>query len=243
MEERGIDMQLEYTEILIRILIAIFAGGIVGFEREQRGRDAGFRTHLLVSVGACIFTLIELEGVERVIQFAVSNEDIRQSVNVSVHRLTAQIVTGIGFLGAGTIIVTKRSIRGLTTAASIWVCAALGMAAGYGYQIIVVVGVVAIMLVLLDIKRIFSFPHVTVLTVTFRGQEGLAGKLEDFLKAKGVKVIEMSTKTSLTERGLWHDIDFHVDSSKIPSTERFLHLIQELGDFTEVTFRSEGDEY
>ncbi len=130
-------MYLEYSEILLRILVSILAGGAVGFEREKRGRDAGFRTHLLVSVGACIFTLIELEGIDRIIQFSLANEEIRQSVNVSVHRLTAQIVTGIGFLGAGTIIVTKRSIRGLTTAASIWVCAALGMGSGYGHYIIV----------------------------------------------------------------------------------------------------------
>lgn len=235
-------MYLEYSEILLRILVSILAGGAVGFEREKRGRDAGFRTHLLVSVGACIFTLIELEGIDRIIQFSLANEEIRQSVNVSVHRLTAQIVTGIGFLGAGTIIVTKRSIRGLTTAASIWVCAALGMASGYGYYIIVLLGVLAILLVLLAIKRLFSFPHMKILTVAYHGQAGMEAKLEAFLRQHEVKIIEKATKTSISEQGMWHDIDFHVDTRKIDSSEEFLNLINQEGTFEEVTFRSISEE-
>lgn len=236
-------MYLEYTEILLRILVAILAGGAVGFEREKRGRDAGFRTHLLVSVGACIFTLIELEGIERILQFVLANEGAGQAVNVSVHRLTAQIVTGIGFLGAGTIIVTKTSIRGLTTAASIWVCAALGMASGYGYYIIVSTGVVAILLVLLAIKRLFSFPHMKILTVTYHGQPGMEARLEAFLKHHEVKILEKDAKTTLSEQGLWHDIDFHVDTSKVRSPEEFLSLINQEGTFEEVAFRSVSDEY
>lgn len=235
-------MFLDNSETLLRILVSLLAGGAVGFEREKRGRDAGFRTHLLVSVGACIFTLIELEGINQVFRLALANEAIGSSLNVSVHRLTAQVITGIGFLGAGTIIVTKRSIRGLTTAASIWVCAALGMASGYGYYNIVLFGVVAILLVLLAMKRLFSFPHMTILTVSYHGQSGMEAKLVAFLEQHDVKLLEKESKTSLSERGMRHDINFHIDTRQIDSSEGFMDLIDLQGDFEEVIIRSSMEE-
>ena len=118
---------LTWSEELLRVVVAAGLGGAVGVERELREREAGFRTHLLVSVGSCLFTLVSAYGFH---EFLVGGGNIVRS---DPTRIAAQIVTGVGFLGAGAIIRQGFSVRGLTTAATLWVVAAIGMAAGAGY--------------------------------------------------------------------------------------------------------------
>jgi putative Mg2+ transporter-C (MgtC) family protein len=118
---------LTWQEELLRVVVAAGLGGLVGLERELRDREAGFRTHLLVSVGSCLFTLVSAYGFH---EFLVSGGNIVRS---DPTRIAAQIVTGVGFLGAGAIIRQGFSVRGLTTAATLWVVAAIGMASGAGY--------------------------------------------------------------------------------------------------------------
>jgi len=110
-----------WPEVLLRLFVAAALGGAIGLERELRERQAGLRTHLVVSVGAALFTLVSAYG--------FSGFDGK----VDPTRIAAQIVSGIGFLGAGAIIRQGLSVRGLTTAASLWLVAAIGMAAGAGY--------------------------------------------------------------------------------------------------------------
>jgi len=118
---------LTWSEELLRVVVAAGLGGLVGLERELREREAGFRTHLLVSVGSCLFMLVSAYGFH---EFLVGGGSI---VRADPTRIAAQIVTGIGFLGAGAIIRQGFSVRGLTTAATLWVVAAIGMASGAGY--------------------------------------------------------------------------------------------------------------
>ncbi len=110
-----------WPEVLLRIFVAAALGGAIGVERELRERQAGLRTHLVVSVGAALFTLVSAYG------FAGFGGKVDPT------RIAAQIVSGIGFLGAGAIIRQGLSVRGLTTAASLWLVAAIGMASGAGY--------------------------------------------------------------------------------------------------------------
>ena len=112
---------LGWPHVLLRLFVAGALGGAIGLERELRERQAGLRTHLVVSVGAALFTLVSAYG--------FSGFDGK----VDPTRIAAQIVSGIGFLGAGAIIRQGLSVRGLTTAASLWLVAAIGMAAGAGY--------------------------------------------------------------------------------------------------------------
>jgi putative Mg2+ transporter-C (MgtC) family protein len=119
-------VQLSDPEIVsvIRLAVAAGVGMAVGIERELREQAAGLRTHMLVSVGSCLFTLVSIYGFDAFTTGAATQPD--------PSRVAAQIVTGIGFLGAGAIIREGMSIRGLTTAASLWVVAAVGMAVGVG---------------------------------------------------------------------------------------------------------------
>jgi putative Mg2+ transporter-C (MgtC) family protein len=118
---------LSAGEVVLRVVLAAVLGGAIGAEREIREREAGLRTHLLVSVGAALFTLVSAYAWS---DFAFSLES---GVTLDPTRISAQIVTGIGFLGAGAIIRQGLSVRGLTTAATLWVVAAIGLASGAGY--------------------------------------------------------------------------------------------------------------
>ena len=134
--------ELSTAEALLRLLVAAALGGAIGLERELRDHEAGFRTHLLVSLGACVFTLVSAYA------WTDWTFSTRSGVVFDPTRIAAQIVTGVGFLGAGAIIVRGISVRGLTTAATLWIVAAIGMAAGTGYY---VVGIGAALLVLISL--------------------------------------------------------------------------------------------
>src|SRR3954453_8758437 len=145
---------LTWDEELLRVVVAAALGGAVGLERELREREAGFRTHMLVAVGSALFTLVSAYGFR---EFLVGGGNI---VRADPTRIAAQIVTGIGFLGAGAIIRQGFSVRGLTTAATLWVVAAIGMASGAGYYSAAVI-TTALVLISLWPLRILAFKATT----------------------------------------------------------------------------------
>ena len=136
-------------EILVRLAAAAALGGAIGIERELREREAGFRTHMLVSMGAALFTLVSAYAWR---DFAFSQAS---GVTFDPTRIAAQIVTGIGFIGAGAIIRQGLTVRGLTTAATLWLVAAIGMACGAGFYWAAVIAT-AISLVSLGPLRVVS---------------------------------------------------------------------------------------
>jgi len=139
---------IQFGELLIRVLLASLLGGLIGLERDVHGRAAGLRTHLLVSMGASVFTIL--------------SELISQQANTiglvsDPARIAAQIVSGIGFLGAGVILKEGVNVRGLTTAACLWGAAAIGMAAGSGFHELAVVATVIAMISLIFLKRVENY--------------------------------------------------------------------------------------
>ncbi len=112
---------------MFQVVIAALLGGLIGLEREARGREAGFRTNMLIAIGACLFTILSVDGFP-----------LLDSVNRDSARVAAQIVSGVGFLGAGALFQSRNHIKGMTTAATIWLVAAIGMTVGvraYGLAI------------------------------------------------------------------------------------------------------------
>lgn len=118
-------MEMEF-DFILRIFVAALLGGAIGLEREYRAKEAGFRTHFLVALGSALFMIVSAYGFEDVVMLPGHRLD--------VSRVAAQVVSGIGFIGAGTIIFHKSEnvVRGLTTAAGVWVVAAIGLACGGG---------------------------------------------------------------------------------------------------------------
>ena len=117
------------AEFLARIIIAAICGGIIGYERKNRGKGAGLRTHIIVSLAASLMMIVSQFGFDGFLRYAANNM-IEAKLDPS--RAAAQIISGIGFLGAGMIFVQKRTVTGLTTAAGIWATAGIGMAIGGG---------------------------------------------------------------------------------------------------------------
>jgi putative Mg2+ transporter-C (MgtC) family protein len=138
--ELALDTELN---LALRLTVGLALGAIIGFERELHRQPAGFRTHSLVALGAALFTIVSAYG------FA--------GPLVDPTRIAAQIVSGIGFIGAGTILQHRGHIRGLTTAASLWAVAAIGMAAGAGMFVMAGTGTVLILVVLSVLDRIETF--------------------------------------------------------------------------------------
>ncbi len=135
-------MTLPNTELIERLLLAALLGGILGLERETRNKSAGLRTNILIAIGSALFTLMSIE--------------LSDPRAADPGRVAAQIVTGIGFLGAGAIMRTDAGIHGLTTAATIWVNAAVGVAVGggeYHLAIIATVVTLAVLLVLVPLEK------------------------------------------------------------------------------------------
>ena len=138
--------ELTTLELVGRIALAAALGGLIGFEREFSDQPAGFRTHILVSIGAALFTLVGAYGIN---EFVDSGR-----IRFDPTRISAQIVTGIGFLGAGAILRQGVNVRGLTTAAALWVTAAIGTAVGFGYWIGATATTVVTVAALYGLKRL-----------------------------------------------------------------------------------------
>lgn len=135
---------LLFYRAIIKFFLAVVLGGIVGYERQHKSRPAGLRTHILVCIGACLIQIISLD-------FSIVNKG---TITSDPMRLGAQVISGIGFLGAGTIIKEGASIKGLTTAASLWTVACIGLAIGSGLYMQAVIATLFIYIALRSLKRI-----------------------------------------------------------------------------------------
>ncbi len=147
-------------DILARLGAAALLGSLIGFERERLMWAAGIRTHMLVAVGSCLFMIVSAYGFE--------HARMNEHVVLDPSRISAQVVSGIGFLGAGSILLRGQIIRGLTTAASIWTVAALGLACGGGLYFAAVATTVMILIILVLIKPLEEIYRVRARSGTLR---------------------------------------------------------------------------
>lgn len=217
-------------EVVIRIFTAILIGGIVGSEREYKNRPAGLRTHVLVCLGACLIALTE--------SIFMHDVDDAVSVHVTVNfgRMSAQVISGIGFLGAGTIFMSERKIGGLTTAASLWNIACLGLATGYGYYWMSVLGCLLVLCVLLVLQKIVPVHSLKRVEVRFVNRQETMQYINDFFKANDVRVL---------------NLDFHIESKAaagsgdkniytniytlhLPSTLNYTDIINHLASYSNI---------
>ena len=193
-------------ETLTKLLLASVLGALIGLEREVHGRPAGFRTHLLVSLGSCLFTIISIDFYR-----IYGNFSGTIPYGVDPGRIAAQVVSGIGFLGAGAIIREKASIRGLTTAACLWVAAAIGLSCGAGrYAPAIVVTIFAFVSLLL-LKRVENrlrrdtYIAVGVWSADLGGQ---AARIEHLMEACQVDVLNALIERDLVKRSVY--LEFQV---------------------------------
>ena len=127
-------------EFLFRLILASLLGGVIGLERQIRAKEAGVRTHILIGIGSAMFMIVSKYGFYDVIEHT--------HIGLDPSRIAAQVVTGVGFLGAGNILVQKQTIKGLTTAADVWVTAAIGLGIGSGMYEVGIIGTIMALIVL-----------------------------------------------------------------------------------------------
>ena len=164
-------------ELLVQLVLAVILGGVIGLERELKGKPAGLRTNILISIGATLFTVLSM-------RMAAEKGD--------PGRVAAQILAGVGFIGAGTILHTRGAVTGLTSAATIWVVAAIGMALGTGAYVEAVGTTALVMIVLTGLARLEKLvaarSSITRLLVHLRpGAEAVEG-IEDLVKRTGLEL-------------------------------------------------------
>lgn len=169
-------------EIILRLLSSAIVGGIIGIEREAHNRPAGFRTHILVTMGAALIMLVSTQGFPGV------------EGKFDPSRVAAQVVSGVGFLGAGTIIITGHEIKGLTTAASLWVCAGVGLAIGAGFYL---GGLVTALIVFISLSVLSTLEYkltsrnYKITNIVCRERAGLIGDLGQAFGKNGLMIKDL----------------------------------------------------
>ncbi len=177
---------------IIKIVLAGLLGGLIGFERESVQRPAGLRTHILVAIGATLVSAVNTE--------IISDLAGIDGVGIAPARYGAAVISGIGFLGAGTIIKEGASVKGLTTAAGLWTVACIGLVIGHGYYL---VATAAALFVFLTLEVIIIFQdHIQSqrksikLVLTVHDRSGIIGEIGDVIEKMGLKIISMSVKST-----------------------------------------------
>ena len=209
-------------DITLRLAVAMLLGGVIGFEREYRAKDAGFRTHFLVALGSALFCIVSQYG------FGFELKDSS--------RVAAQVVSGIGFLGAGTIIFQKNVVRGLTTAAGLWVTAAIGLACGTGMYLPAVVTTLMVLVGLEILSVIIPRVSTSVVILSFSAtsQESVKKAVRE-LRRNCLDIISYELKERKTSQGVIFEANL---SMKVKRDNRNEKLIEYLNEFDDVTISS-----
>lgn len=179
--------EITYLEIVLRFVLAVLLGGIVGFERERHNRPAGFRTHILVCVGSALVMLVSSHGFY---------QELGVGTGLDPSRVASQVVTGVGFLGAGTILRHGNTITGLTTAASLWVVSGIGLAIGVGFYAGAALATLAVLVSLLllgSLENTFlRLKRYRRLWIRGFDRPGLLGKVGGLLGDKGINIVKVT---------------------------------------------------
>lgn len=185
--------EITWQTALVRILVSFFIGMLVGIERETHDQPAGLRTHILISVGSTVIMLISIYIPQTFTEFQ----------NGDPGRMAAQVVSGIGFLGAGAILKYGADVKGLTTAASIWAMAALGLAVGSGMYIVGFIGVAVILFALTAMnlfeKKIFKERTIRKVELYIKKKDSDIQALKDILKDQDIKIISTGFERNINE--------------------------------------------
>jgi putative Mg2+ transporter-C (MgtC) family protein len=228
MSNFGDILMFDIGTVFGKLFISAVLGGFIGWERERRGRPAGLRTHLLVCVGV---TLIMLVSEHIFVQYQVYKQD--SILRIDPARIAAQVVTGIGFLGAGTIMRFRATVRGLTTAASLWVVAGIGLAIGSGFIIpAIFTAFIAIMTLVLLPKvegEIKKDKYITM-KMLIAGQEHFLDDIRSVLERYSLKLQTFKFERNIQKNEIMYDINvkYKDDEALIPASNDMTKIIRDI---------------
>lgn len=212
-------METNIMNVVFSLSLSLVLGGAIGIEREYRAKEAGFRTHFLVALGSALFCLVSQYG------FGIDMKDSS--------RVAAQVVSGIGFLGAGTIIFQKNVVRGLTTAAGLWVTAAIGLACGTGMYAAAIITTVMVLLGLEVLNAFIPQLGNTTIELSFSApSRDCVKKLIHQLKQDGMEIHSYELKDRRTSKEEFLEANIEVKAKRGNHT---LKILDYMNDFSDVT--------
>lgn len=207
---------------IIRLAVAAALGGIIGLEREYRAKEAGFRTHFLVAMGSALFMVLSMYGFGSVLT------GLGPQASYDPSRIASQVVTGIGFIGAGTIIFQKHVVKGLTTAAGLWVTSAIGMTCGAGMYALAVATTIMVLICLEALNYILHRFGNKSIIVTFstRHKEAIHQVMQR-LTADNIEIDSYSMNEKATPEGTVYNVSMEMKVKRDQYQERLLGFMGE----------------
>lgn len=212
-------------DLILRLLTAACFGALIGLDREYRAKEAGLRTHFLVCLGSALFMIVSQYGFHDVIG--------KTGIGLDPSRIAAQVVSGIGFLGAGTIIIHKQFVRGLTTAAGLWATSAIGLVVGGGMYYIAITGV-ALTLAGLELTNLFLKNvglHSVLLIFTTSRKENL-GIITNEINSRNQSITSYTTEEEHFGNTKTYHVTMVIKTRKVSDATVLFQFIQTLPDLT-----------
>jgi putative Mg2+ transporter-C (MgtC) family protein len=214
-----------YWDFVLRLVVAAVLGGVIGWDREYRAKEAGLRTHFLVALGSALMMIVSQHAFVDVLD--------RPGYGLDPSRIAAQVVSGIGFIGAGTILIQKQFVRGLTTAAGLWATAGIGLAVGGGMYWI---GVAAMLLTLVGLEFLTVIvknvgEHSSLLIYSTTIHDNLK-KIVDELQAKEYKVSDYEVQREILEHGEIYHVSMVIRTKRHLDESELFRFLQNLPDLT-----------
>ena len=224
------NIDLSIWDTLIRLLTATICGGIIGIERGKKHRPAGFRTHMIVCLGAALTMILSMYITDMLVN--VWEIGYSQNTRIDISRLGAQVINGIGFLGAGTIIVTGRQqIKGLTTAAGLWASACMGLAIGAGFFLGALVACALILITVIILSRLEAFilarSRNVNMYIEFEEPDNVALIVKTF-KEQNVKVFDVELSKNKNTKSSYPNAVFSLLLPKKKSHDTVIAIIAQL---------------
>ena len=218
---------LPWTEIAIRVLAAVIVGSVIGIEREYKNRPAGMRTHILVCLGAAMVAVLECLILE-----SPTFKSDTGNVSFTFTRLSAQVISGIGFLGAGTIFIAQKKIAGLTTAASLWNVACLGLMIGFGYYWIALACSVLVLAILTLFQKIVRVNSVKRVEVQFINRAETLDYINNYFQAQNIKILDVDFHVEVfrTSKNMDKNSYMNLYTLHLPSNVSYTDIVKYLSD-------------
>ncbi len=210
-------------DFALRLLVAGILGAVVGLDREYRAKEAGYRTHFLVSLGSALIMIVSQYGFQEIIK--------ESSVTLDPSRVAAQVVSGIGFIGAGTIIFQKQIVRGLTTAAGLWATAGIGLAIGSGMYMLGIASTVLTLIGLEALSLIFKRVGMKSYVITFSTEnKEILKEVTDKFNTKAYSIVSYQVEQQIYKGISSYMVTIVIKSKRNYDEGHLLALMQEFPD-------------
>lgn len=214
-------------DLILKLSLTMIFSGLIGYEREMSESNAGFKTHLIVGLSSALIAIVQLNLMNYVTDFNLMHPDVRTGLRSDPTRLIAEIISGIGFLGAGTIIVTKNYVSGLTTAASIWAVAIIGISTGLGHYQTSIVGFVFIIVILFVFNRVIKVKPPEKVIIKFIKEQISVEKIDQAVESLKIEAEIISYDTEPYGNELISIIIYKIHSNEF-DFNKFIKVISNI---------------